>query len=384
MELGEPFAAGREADVYALDVSRVLRRYRTGTDVQREAEVMAYVGGLGYPVPEVFEAGGTDMVMERLDGPTLAQAAHSGELSIPDATAILADLLRRLHELPPRGNSRGGGGTSGGGTSGGGTSSGGGGGTSGGGNNSEGGSGEGGNSGSGNGETIVHLDLHPENVLLSRRGPVVIDWCNAGDGPGDLDTALSALILAQVATGAIEHPLNAGAGAMMELFLQLAPGDPLRLLDEAAAFRRRQLTMLPDEIAKVGTAVGRLRATGRTEGGAVRWFNLTLRFGLELCAFAALAYGGWHVPGAVWVRILAAVALPVVAAVVWGRWVAPKASHPIPDPLRLVPEWVVFGGATAALLATGHLVLAAMLAVLAAGNRWALHASRTGTDGEPA
>ena len=27
--------------------------------------------------------------------------------------------------------------------------------------------------------TLLHLDLHPENVLMSRRGPVVIDWTNA-------------------------------------------------------------------------------------------------------------------------------------------------------------------------------------------------------------
>ncbi|GAA2621986.1 phosphotransferase [Paractinoplanes durhamensis] len=211
----ELFAAGREADVFALDGNRVLRRYRTGMDVAREAEVMAYVGGLGFPVPEVYAAAGTDLVMERLDGPTLAQAALTGELSIPDGVAILADLLRRLHDLPPRG-----------GTS---------------------------------GDTIVHLDLHPENVLLTRRGPVVIDWCNAGDGPGDLDTALSALILAQVAIGSIEHPLGTEAGAMVDLFLELAPGDPLRLLDDAAAFRRRQLTMSPDELAMIDAATARVR-----------------------------------------------------------------------------------------------------------------------------
>ncbi|WP_213012987.1 phosphotransferase, partial [Paractinoplanes toevensis] len=116
--------------------------------------------------------------------------------------------------------------------------------------------------GSGSGSTIVHLDLHPENVLLTRRGPVVIDWCNAGDGAGDLDTALSAIILAQVAIGSIEHPLGAEAGMMVDLFLELAPGDPLRLLDEAAAFRRQQLTMSPDEVAMIETAVARVRTAG--------------------------------------------------------------------------------------------------------------------------
>jgi uncharacterized protein DUF2568 len=113
----------------------------------------------------------------------------------------------------------------------------------------------------------------------------------------------------------------------------------------------------------------------------MRVFNLGLRFGLELCALAALAYGGWHAPGPVWLRILLGVALPLLAAVGWGRWVAPKASHPIPDPQRLIPEWIVFGGATVALALTGHPILAAALAILAALNRAALWRSQTGTDG---
>jgi hypothetical protein len=114
----------------------------------------------------------------------------------------------------------------------------------------------------------------------------------------------------------------------------------------------------------------------------MRALNLVLRFVLEVCALAALAYGGWHVPGPVWLRILAAVAFPLIAAIIWGRWVAPKASHPIPDPQRLVPEWIVFGGATVALALTGHYLLAVLLAVLAAANRAALWRLDTGTGGE--
>jgi hypothetical protein len=114
----------------------------------------------------------------------------------------------------------------------------------------------------------------------------------------------------------------------------------------------------------------------------MRGFNLALRFALEMCALAALAYGGWHASGPVWLRILLAVALPLAAAVIWGRWVAPKASHPVPDPQRLIPEWVVFGGATVALAVTAHPILAVLLAVLAAGNRLLLWRLRTGTGGE--
>jgi aminoglycoside phosphotransferase (APT) family kinase protein len=254
---GEPFAAGREADVFLLDDVRVLRRYRYATDTTHEAEVMAYAADHGYPVPAVYAARGSDMVLERLRGPTMARAELSGEMSLREGAAMLADLLRRLHELPPRSgqddsaandrsvtnastatnpsNSTGA------------TSA----------SNPTGAT----NTSSATGETIVHLDLHPENVLLTERGPVVIDWRNAGDGPADLDTALTALILAQVAIGSIEHPLGAAAGEMLDRFLELAPGDPTRLLNDAVSRRRRQSTMSPEEVAALGTAAARVLST---------------------------------------------------------------------------------------------------------------------------
>lgn len=182
-----PIASGREADVFALDDRRVLRRYRRPADVTGEARVMAYVARFGYPVPVVYEARGADLVMERLDGPTMAAALLAGQLAMTAGASMLANLLQTLHELPTWPGAR---------------------------------------------EQIVHLDLHPENVILTGRGPVVIDWCNATDGPADLDTALSAVIMAE-----FEDFLTA--------FLRVAPGDPRRLLDDAIAFRAKQLD-LPD------------------------------------------------------------------------------------------------------------------------------------------
>jgi hypothetical protein len=111
----------------------------------------------------------------------------------------------------------------------------------------------------------------------------------------------------------------------------------------------------------------------------MRALNLALRFALEMCALVALGYGGWHTPFPGWARLLLAVGLPLAAVVLWGRWVAPKASHPVHDPLRLIPEWVVFGGATIALFGTGHPVLGALLAILAAVNRLVLHLLGTTT-----
>jgi thiamine kinase-like enzyme len=43
---------------------------------------------------------------------------------------------------------------------------------------------------------LLHLDLHPDNVLMSARGPVVIDWEGAGRGPAEADVALCWLVVA--------------------------------------------------------------------------------------------------------------------------------------------------------------------------------------------
>lgn len=68
-------------------------------------------------------------------------------------------------------------------------------------------------------------------------------------------------------------------------------------------------------------------------------------------------------------RVLLGVGAPLLAAVVWGLFVAPKAAIPLNMPLRLVPEILVFGSAALALFATGHPVLGASLSIVAAVNR---------------
>ncbi len=45
------------------------------------------------------------------------------------------------------------------------------------------------------GEVLCHFDLHPDNVLLTRRGPVVIDWMAAAVGHPLADVVRSLLLL---------------------------------------------------------------------------------------------------------------------------------------------------------------------------------------------
>jgi hypothetical protein len=93
----------------------------------------------------------------------------------------------------------------------------------------------------------------------------------------------------------------------------------------------------------------------------VKAVNLAARFLLELCALAALAVAGAQLQG-----VVLAIALPLVAAVAWGRWAAPKA-HSTPA-ARLATQWLVLGGSAAALAAAGHLWIAAALAAAIAIN----------------
>lgn len=69
----ELIGAGRDADVWALDSTRVLRRYRHGGSADEEARVMAHLAGVGFAVPRVHDVNGADLVMDRLTGPTMAQ-----------------------------------------------------------------------------------------------------------------------------------------------------------------------------------------------------------------------------------------------------------------------------------------------------------------------
>ena len=97
----------------------------------------------------------------------------------------------------------------------------------------------------------------------------------------------------------------------------------------------------------------------------MRYANDGLRFLLELSALAALAYWGFEEFGgaAQWLLGLGA---SVLAAAVWGAFVAPKASRPTVDPVRLVLEVAVFGSGVVALLLADSRTLAILLAALVA------------------
>jgi aminoglycoside phosphotransferase (APT) family kinase protein len=58
---------------------------------------------------------------------------------------------------------------------------------------------------------LCHGDLHPANVLMSLRGPVVIDWFDAAEGHPLADHARSSLLMRPPASVTFTHPYLEGA-----------------------------------------------------------------------------------------------------------------------------------------------------------------------------
>ncbi|MFI7017057.1 phosphotransferase [Streptomyces sp. NPDC050164] len=208
---GRLLGSGRRADVYEIDEAWVLRREREGGgDAAGEGAVMEHVRAHGYPVPRVRPSGSrTDLVMERLLGPTMLQACLAGTLDVTEAGSVLARLLRRLHTIPALRSSD-------------------------------------------PAVRVLHLDLHPENVILTPDGPRVIDWSNTEEGDPALDWATSAVILAQAAVAG--DALSAPARTMLTALL--ADPSPLTRPALTEALRRRSAspTMSRTEVELLGAA----------------------------------------------------------------------------------------------------------------------------------
>lgn len=102
---------------------------------------------------------------------------------------------------------------------------------------------------------------------------------------------------------------------------------------------------------------------------AIAMINLGLRFLLELCLLAALGYWGFRVGQGPAARLILGLGAPLLAVVVWGLFMAPKATVPLPGPLHLAGEVALFGLAAAALFAAGQPRLAVLFAVAALVNR---------------
>jgi aminoglycoside phosphotransferase (APT) family kinase protein len=158
---GAPIGSGRSADVYEHEPGWVLRRYRQPRDTEREVAGMEHARAHGFPAPEARALSDTEIVMRRLEGPTMLDELGRRPFEIGRQAATLASLHRQLHAieapdwLPAT---------------------------------------------VGEGRELLHLDLHPDNVILTSDGPSVIDWPNVARGPGAGDIAYTWIILSTAAS----------------------------------------------------------------------------------------------------------------------------------------------------------------------------------------
>lgn len=184
---------------------------------------MEFVRGHGYPAPEVFDVSddGLDLVMERVDGPTMVEMGASKPWRLSRLGAQLADLHQSLHGIvapewlhPAR---------------------------------------------IGGGHQVVHMDLHPLNVLMSRNGPIVIDWTNTAAGDPSVDVVATWILVAsgEVPSGRVMR-LLARFGRRVLLRSFLAPFDERDLrsvLADVVEWKCRDRNMSPVEVARMRAMV---------------------------------------------------------------------------------------------------------------------------------
>ena len=189
-EKGPMIARGRTAEVFAWGDNQVLKLFLEGWPrgyAEREAQVTQAVHEAGLPAPAVEGVvevdGRLGIVFERVDGPSMLKVLTTKPWQVVRLARILAELQAAMHscEVPELPSLRG--------------------------------------AVQGairdsvllaeatreallkvleqlpDGNAVCHGDFHPDQVIMSPRGPIIIDWSNALQGNPLADVARTSFIL---------------------------------------------------------------------------------------------------------------------------------------------------------------------------------------------
>jgi aminoglycoside phosphotransferase (APT) family kinase protein len=199
---------------------------------------MEYVLAHGYPVPEVLEvdAAGRDLVMERIQGVTMVDSVKRAPWTLGRRARELADLHDRLHAIDVPDFLK--------------------------------------SAPIGHGSALVHMDLHPLNVLITPRGPVVIDWTGAARGDPAVDVVVAWVLMAvgQVPVGRLEALLvGAARGALVRSFVSCFDRATLaERVREVVSWKVKDPHMSDAEVAAMWELVAREETSSPAAGtGAV-------------------------------------------------------------------------------------------------------------------
>ena len=100
----------------------------------------------------------------------------------------------------------------------------------------------------------------------------------------------------------------------------------------------------------------------------IKFANLVLSFLLELGALAAFSFWGFHAGATFPWKIVLAISAPLLAAVLWGIFAAPRAVRPLPEPWHLLFALTFFTVAATALYASGQQRLGVVFALVVGVN----------------
>jgi len=189
--LEQPFAAGRTAEIFPYGNGKVLKLFFPSIPldwINKETDIGRYIQDMPLPVPKVYERikakEREGLIYERIDGPSLLSELARKPWTVARTARLLAklhvqvhqvaapsniepqkewatggipeskklspklrdDVLQLLESLPQ-------------------------------------------------GDRLCHGDFHPGNIILTRRGPVIIDWMTTSRGTAAGDVARSSVIM---------------------------------------------------------------------------------------------------------------------------------------------------------------------------------------------
>ncbi len=225
-DLEKPIATGRTAEIYPYGEGKVLKLFFSSTPqawIDKEVAVGRYIQETPLPVPKVFESvnieGREGVVYERIAGPSLLNELGTKPWNAARYARLMAEMHVQVHEVEAPENletqrdwARG-----------------------------------------GIPETrkiskdqqtrvlqlldslpagsqLCHGDFHPGNIVVTQRGPVIIDWMTASRGVAGGDVARTATILeaAQAPEGTpmrwlLEWIRKFFLGTYLKTYFQLKP-----------------------------------------------------------------------------------------------------------------------------------------------------------------
>ena len=107
----------------------------------------------------------------------------------------------------------------------------------------------------GSGDRVLHLDLHPGNVMLTPSGPVVIDWTGAASGAPAVDVAMVQVIIATSDVDALPRRIRPAVAALRSVllrqYLAAVQDDPAPVLARVARARMADPNVRPAEVRRL-------------------------------------------------------------------------------------------------------------------------------------